>query len=133
MKSKQKITQYIYLISHGNEYLKIGHATNLQKRLYGIQIGNPYKLELLNAIEVQYINGINDNPFTSIKELEKFIHRKFNKFWHRGEWYTHDKSIIDWFNEPIDIPNKYIYHKTDTMSENITAADVDIMFRENEN
>lgn len=46
---------YVYAIGiEATIYVKIGHAKWPQKRLYAMQIGLPFKLELLYSLEVEH-------------------------------------------------------------------------------
>lgn len=76
----------IYLISHSNEYLKIGYTKNINKRLYQLQVSNPVKLELLHLIDGDL-------------SLEKELHFMFKDLISNGEWFYFDKKIINYFED----------------------------------
>ena len=76
----------VYFISDGN-YIKIGVATDLLRRLASLQTGNPNKLEVKCIIE-----------FESKREAsyqESRIHRYFKSKHHFGEWFDlSDEDIL---------------------------------------
>ena len=74
----------IYLISHQNEYLKIGYTKNVRKRLTQLQVSNPIKLELLHLIEGD-------------SNLEKELHLLFQEYSINGEWFKYDNNILRYF------------------------------------
>jgi hypothetical protein len=59
-------------------FVKIGVAKNIGHRLKMLQTGNPIKLEIIFIIENK---GLSD---------ERKIHKYFNKFHIRGEWFNID-------------------------------------------
>lgn len=68
---------YIYLIRDtGTGYCKIGKSDNVEKRLSGLQTGNPNKLEVVTS----YYSG-------NAVLAEKQLHRAFSKSRYRGEWF----------------------------------------------
>ena len=73
----------MYLIQCG-DYVKIGVARSLGKRLMGLQCGTPYDLKLLGAVRGDYA-------------LERELHRKFEMHAHRGEWFINHPEILEWF------------------------------------
>lgn len=77
----------IYLISDvKKEYCKIGYTQkDPLSRLCSIQVGNPIELEISSLIE------------GSIK-LEKQLHKKFEEYYIRGEWFIYNDNIINYFN-----------------------------------
>jgi Meiotically up-regulated gene 113 len=70
--SSPKIKYGTYFIKC-NDFIKIGKASNIDVRMRELQIGNPYKLELL--------------AFIKDKSLEKKLHIKFNHLSYSGEWF----------------------------------------------
>lgn len=84
----------VYLIADElANYMKIGVANNIPKRLMELQIGCPYKLYLVSSISV-------NNAFS----IENKLHKKFKHLRHRAEWFIFDYSIIEEF-ELLKIPN----------------------------
>lgn len=66
---------YVYFVSNG-EYVKIGHAINIEDRMNNLQCGSPYKLKLMKILKsTDYIN------------LETQLHNLFSKYKVLGEWY----------------------------------------------
>lgn len=77
-------TYFCYLI-RGGDYVKIGFCTNVQKRMAGIQTGNPCKLELVGK-----------RPCNSEKEarfLERKLHRLCKRFSCQGEWFDLEPTL----------------------------------------
>lgn len=74
----------IYLISHQNEYLKIGYTNNIKKRLAQIQVSIPIKLEVLHLIKGDF-------------NLEKELHSLFKEYSSNGEWFYYNDKIINYF------------------------------------
>lgn len=74
----------IYLISHENQFLKIGYTKNINKRLNQLQTSSPVKLEVLHLID----GNIN---------LEKELHVLFKDLRVNGEWFNFDTSILQYF------------------------------------
>ena len=77
----------IYLISDvKKEYCKIGYTQkDPLSRLCSIQVGNPIELEISFLIE-------------GSRKLEKQLHKKFEEYYIRGEWFIYNDSIINYFN-----------------------------------
>lgn len=72
----KKLWSYVYVIRCG-EYIKIGKAFNLDNRLNSLQCGNPYELELINAVRIK-----------EALYAEKVIHEVIlPEFKHFREWY----------------------------------------------
>lgn len=74
----------IYLISHENQFVKIGYTKNINKRLSQLQVSSPVKLEVLHLI---------DGNIT----LEKKLHVLFKDLRTSGEWFNFDASILEYF------------------------------------
>jgi hypothetical protein len=69
---------YVYFIQ-SDEFIKIGATSNVNKRLETMQVGNPYKLNLITVVD-----------FT--KYSEEFFHGLFADKHYRGEWYKMTKE-----------------------------------------
>ena len=71
-------TYYVYFVTDG-DYIKIGVASDIYKRIKGIQTGNPKKVSLVEYLEFQ------------CKEYalfaEKELHRMFAERRTHGEWF----------------------------------------------
>jgi hypothetical protein len=80
----------IYLIECDGFY-KIGVAKNINARLSALQIGTPYKLNLIGSIE-------------HVKWLEHILHGILSFYHTRGEWFRlvgiTKTAIIDLFTQP---------------------------------
>ena len=83
------ITAYgVYLIEciyANGTYLKIGMSENVNNRFMNIESANPF------ATCLGYIKN------KHFKKLEKQLHQQFNEFRVKGEWFTADDSIYDYF------------------------------------
>ena len=66
---------YVYIITDG-EYVKIGQATNIEKRLASLQCGNPRKLSILQTIQTDDMNL-----------TEHSLHWWFKDYRIQGEWF----------------------------------------------
>ena len=65
----------IYFIKCGN-FVKIGYAKDVSKRLSELQVGNPYPLTIMTVI-----------PGTL--RLEALFHQALQGYRERGEWFNH--------------------------------------------
>jgi len=85
-KSKNYGGDVIYFITDGlRKYVKIGYTNNLERRLSGLRVGNPYGIEVL---------GIMDG---GVKE-ERNVHEMFSKNRYMGEWFELSSEIQDFIN-----------------------------------
>jgi DNA-binding XRE family transcriptional regulator len=76
----------IYLISHSNQFLKIGYTKDIKKRLSQLQVSSPIKLELLHIIEGDL-------------SLEKELHILFKDYATNGEWFIFSEDIVNYFKD----------------------------------
>ena len=76
----------IYLISHSNQFLKIGYTKDIKKRLSQLQVSSPVKLELLHLIEGDL-------------SLEKELHVLFKDHATNGEWFSFSEDIVNYFKD----------------------------------
>lgn len=67
---------YVYLLKC-QDFYKIGIATDVHKRISGMQTGSPYTILLVASVEV-------DNPLA----LEKELHAMYSHRHHRREWFA---------------------------------------------
>lgn len=84
-------SKYIYLL-RCNEFCKIGVTKNLDTRSW--KTDNPYDMILLKTWL---------SPIPTITERK--MHRFFEQYHHRGEWFILPESVIDWLitqNTSID-------------------------------
>lgn len=67
--------EFVYIIhAVGTNRIKIGFSINPQKRLSELQIGSPFRLEMLGY-------------WPGGKRCEKLLHRHFKNFRKTGEWF----------------------------------------------
>lgn len=71
----------VYFVKQ-DDFVKIGYATDFDKRLSSLQTASPHTLEALALIP-------------GYKDVEKFFHDKFKHLKHRGEWYKIDDSLME--------------------------------------
>jgi hypothetical protein len=76
----------IYLISHNDQFLKVGYTNNIKKRLSQLQCSSPIKLKLLHLIDGD-------------TSLESDIHNLFKHISTSGEWFEYNQSILDYFSD----------------------------------
>ena len=83
--SKNIYNGIVYFIHmEGNlKMFKIGYTTDLNKRLESLQIGNPHLLCTYRTIE------------NVLRTKEKQLHRYFNKYHIRGEWFAITPDMIE--------------------------------------
>jgi hypothetical protein len=74
---------YVYLLKC-QDYYKIGIATDVQKRISGMQTGSPYPISLVASVQV-------DNPLS----LEKELHAMYSSRHHRGEWFALTEEDVE--------------------------------------
>lgn len=74
----------VYLIQSGT-YLKIGYTTDIINRFKAYVTSNP-EVYLLSVIE-------GDMP------LEKYLHKKFEKYKYKNEWFHHNIKILEEFDK----------------------------------
>lgn len=86
---------YVYLIQCGNKtYYKIGIAANIEERLYGLQLGNPFLLSIIDSRRM----GSKKDALRVETELHNFassweIHR---------EWYNLSPKILGIITELLN-------------------------------
>lgn len=68
----------IYLIASGRDVIKVGIASDVRKRLRGLQTGAAYALHVMHQIEVDAAHS---------RTLEKLIHKALKPHHMRGEWF----------------------------------------------
>lgn len=71
----------VYFLRAG-DFVKIGWARDVEKRIKALQTANPHELELLGVIP-----GCDD--------VERVIHQRFNALHVRGEWYRAESSLLE--------------------------------------
>lgn len=71
---------YVYFIQC-KEFVKVGYARNVERRLEALLIGCPFSMKILAKF-----------PMESLEEarlLEADLHRKLHKWHKQGEWFYH--------------------------------------------
>lgn len=75
---------YLYLIhAAGTDDYKIGVAKDVKKRLAGLQIATPIRLDVVET-----------KRSGRYKKDEAELHHRFRSFHKRGEWFTFDEKIL---------------------------------------
>lgn len=70
-------TKYVYLINQvGTDLYKIGFASDVNKRLFSLQSGNPYRLRLVQTWRSH-----------DADKLEKWFHRECRTYRKCREWF----------------------------------------------
>ena len=80
---------YVYFIADG-EFVKIGKANDVNQRKLSLETGNPRDLVTLGTISC-------DSESESYS-LEKKLHRHFEPWHHRGEWFIIGPQILDFIS-----------------------------------
>lgn len=70
---------FVYVIETTQGMIKIGHAKDPKQRLNYLQVGNPYKLHLVEAFVLP------DRQMA--KTVEAHAHHRFDEFRFGGEWF----------------------------------------------
>jgi predicted GIY-YIG superfamily endonuclease len=74
---------YVYLLKC-QDFYKIGIATDVHKRISGMQTGSPHTISLVASVEV-------DNPLA----LEKELHAMYSHRHHRREWFALTEEDVE--------------------------------------
>ncbi len=100
-----QVPQKLYVISNSKSQCKIGISVNPVRRLKTLQIGNPYRLKLLDVYRVD-----------DAAKLEKSVHRSMNDFHLRGEWFDFNRlKKPELTSSPLemrDYPERIVVHQT---------------------
>lgn len=78
----QKYSSVVYFIKCEN-FIKIGYATDANKRLLSMRTGNPFKMELLKTV-------------AGDSGVEKKYHWQFNEYHHQFEWFRYEGRLKEW-------------------------------------
>jgi len=79
----------IYFIKSESGHVKIGHTKNdIKKRLRTVQSNCPLKLTLIKIIHGDH-------------KKESYIHKQFQKYKYRGEWFNFVGDLKDFVNAQI--------------------------------
>lgn len=83
---------YVYFIlNHDSQAIKIGTAKNVNRRLASLQTSSPSELKLLGTIKAKSVN--------KARQLERSLHKTFNKKRIRGEWFKADIELLNHINK----------------------------------
>jgi hypothetical protein len=74
---------YVYLVQAG-DFIKVGIARDVKRRIDLMQVGCPFKIELIAAI-----------PCADPRKIERALHDKLKPYHSRGEWYVALRSEVD--------------------------------------
>lgn len=86
----------VYFIgSKEMEYIKIGTARDVYKRLDGIQTSLPFDMEILFT-------------FPGNRESETKAHKAFGEYRKRGEWFRNTGKLNDYIKYMMDKNNEYL-------------------------
>jgi hypothetical protein len=77
----------VYVIRCG-DYVKIGKAGDVQKRLNSLRAANPYPLELLTVLTE------GDGHV-----LERELHQRFAEYRHALEWFRFEGAVVSWVEQ----------------------------------
>ena len=84
--------KFVYFIQCGDDGpIKIGVASDLDKRLAGLQTANHQELFLLGFI-----------PTADAEEMEEFLHVQFDEARVRGEWFEPSRRLLDYIAGTAD-------------------------------
>lgn len=72
-------------------FIKIGHAKNISKRMYGISVANPHRVTLL-----AYIPALD---FQDALTIERQLHQRFAADRYRLEWFHYTDRIRRFIEE----------------------------------
>lgn len=75
----------VYFITDG-EFIKIGIASDLDRRLSQLQTGNPRELRVLYIIEC--------HDMSEARSLETYLHQRLRDRCVLNEWFTFDRDAI---------------------------------------
>ena len=97
---KEVDVSYVYFIADG-EFVKIGKANDVEQRRLSLETGNPRELITLGMISC----GSEVESYS----LEKKLHKHFEPWNHRGEWFIIGPQILDFISsinstQPTDAP-----------------------------
>lgn len=76
--------RWVYVIQCG-EFIKIGIADDVQRRIGDLQVGNPMKLTLLRKFKAW-----------DAARMERELHEKLGSHHERGEWFRLSDVVKAW-------------------------------------
>jgi hypothetical protein len=74
---------FVYVVAAGRAMVKVGIASDVRKRLKGLQTGAPLPLELVHQVEVAGPHAL---------PIEQQVHHKLRKHRVHGEWFRVERS-----------------------------------------
>jgi predicted GIY-YIG superfamily endonuclease len=94
---------YVYLLKC-QDFYKIGIATDVQKRISGMQTGSPYPIVLVASVEV-------DNPLA----LERELHAAYEHRHHKREWFALTEEDVEairslFGNKRVEVRRERVYN-----------------------
>jgi hypothetical protein len=85
----QRSKAFIYFVLNSDSYaIKIGRAASVEKRLQSLQTSSPVPLQVLKVIPVESLK--------KAKEVEAYLHAKFDYLRMSGEWFKADPQLKDY-------------------------------------
>jgi len=85
---------FIYAIGHPHGFVKIGHSSDPQRRLSGIQTGSPYRLWIIVQV-----------PSRNPEAVEEQLHSRFENKQVRGEWFELSNNDYDTLSDLVKMAN----------------------------
>lgn len=79
----------IYILKSDN-YYKIGVAADVDRRVKGLQTGNPHTIECI-------FSRLVPEAYT----VEKHIHKELEVYKVKGEWFKFDDRVLDYIKDMI--------------------------------
>jgi hypothetical protein len=107
------VTVRVYFVRAG-DFVKIGWARDVEKRVRALQVASALPLELLGVVP-----GCDD--------VERIIHAQFNALHVRGEWYRAEPALLDFIKRCADSPLRaaaapYEAARADILIESLRAV-----------
>jgi len=94
-----KKCEVYFILDEKSNAIKIGYASNLEKRFSGIQTGNPNPLVILHTIKCRSVDHASN--------LENDLHIQFDHLRGLGEWFEFDKNLfLDFFKNDFNFEPK---------------------------
>lgn len=82
------IDTYVYFIQASNA-IKIGIASDVERRIVDLQVGNPHRIELIHAAQILKQDAL---------AIESKIHHVFRKTRLTGEWFQANQYMLDFIS-----------------------------------
>jgi hypothetical protein len=123
--SKTALNYYVYFIEAGNHKkspVKIGVTTNIERRIYSLQVGNPYKLKckaLIFCIDK-----------ADAFKLESYLHYRLKDHKINGEWFRSEYFKLSEILESYDIKSDQKHSIKKSFLQDYTSLKLRRMSRE---